>query len=64
MSWELDALSPTVLSDMIEMRVVSVRNSRLWRQEVARENGLRQQLGDLSDRWDDVHKWLEDNKES
>ena len=57
--WELDALEPTVIADLIRETVLSVRDEDVWEQaeKVEREQqGLLQQV---SDSWDDVVGYLE-----
>lgn len=43
-SWELDALSPKVISDLIEQNVLKVRNSQRWDEAVQQETEDRMQL--------------------
>ena len=57
-SWELDALSPDVLSDLIRRAVESNRDDALWQEAVAAEEQHRKLLKAVSDRWDDVTDYL------
>lgn len=53
-SWELDALDPTVLRDLVEQNVLELRDPDLWGEMVEKENQERSQLQDISDQWSDV----------
>jgi hypothetical protein len=59
-SWELDALSPTVLSNLIEREVASLRDEDQWQQDVRREKTAREQIKDVADKWDDLVAEIED----
>lgn len=49
-SWELDALDPDVLSDLVEDAVLELRNDELWEEMVEEENKgkarLQEMIGD------------------
>ena len=60
-SWELDALRPQVISDLIEDKVLEYRDPNKWVEILAKEEEEKAQLRKLSDRWDDVLTFL--NKE-
>lgn len=53
-SWELDALDPTTLSDIIRGEVLSLRDEELWSAAEEREDEERAQLREVADNWDDV----------
>lgn len=53
-SWELDALDPTVLRDLVEQNVLELRDPELWSEMEERERRERSQLEDISDQWEDV----------
>lgn len=44
-SWELDALNPTVLADLVREMVYKLRDEEVWGEDFAKEKGMR---GDLS----------------
>lgn len=46
-SWELDALSPAVISDLIEQAVLKVRDESLWDAALAREATERDMLDNI-----------------
>jgi hypothetical protein len=58
-SWELDALDPRVIARLVEGEVESLIDRELWDREIAREEGERDTLALLADRYDDVREYLE-----
>lgn len=58
-SWELDALEPSVLSDLIRDAVYEVRDVDLWAQAHEEQERERERLQTVSDRWDEVVELLE-----
>lgn len=62
-SWELDALEPRVLDDLIVNAIKQFVDMPDWREAVEREEGERQRLHDISDRFDDVIRFLDDDEE-
>jgi len=59
-SWELDALEPAVIADLIETNVLGLRDSAAWDEASAREDANRDLLRRTSDRWDEVRDFLAD----
>jgi hypothetical protein len=53
-SWELDALEPTVMAELIENTIVSLRDEDLWQEKVDEEQRGRQELQRIADHWDDL----------
>jgi hypothetical protein len=53
-SWELDALDPMVLRNLVEQNVLELRDPDLWGEMVAREEQERRQLQGVSDQWKDI----------
>lgn len=58
--WELDALSPTVLSDLIRDAVTSVRDEEEWNEALEREATEKASLQRCSDHWSEVELWLDE----
>lgn len=58
-SWELDALEPTVMADLIRTQTLAERDEEIWNWTVTREDNRKQIIIDLADRWDEVVEWLE-----
>jgi hypothetical protein len=53
-SWELDALDPATLHDLIVTEVNGLRDEDLWAEAVGRQERERRQLTAVSDRWGEV----------
>jgi hypothetical protein len=62
-SWELDALEPTVLADLVTREVLQLQDEELWDQAVEQEDAQRRYLGALSGQWDNVVKTLDLSEE-
>ena len=58
-SWELDALDPNVIQELIGAAVTEYRDEDAWRVMTERERGEREQLADVTRRWGDVLAYLE-----
>lgn len=56
-SWELDALEPNVLIQMIRDTVVGLRDNRKWGEKVAEEESHRQTLRKLHGNWESVEEF-------
>lgn len=57
-SWELDALEPKVISQLITDHVLSVRDEDAWDEAVEEQREGRKLLDLTVDRWDDVVEFL------
>ncbi len=57
-SWELDALEPSVIANLIEDAVLGQRDPEPWALAVERENEHRAGLKLAADRWSDVAAFL------
>jgi len=57
--WELDALSPTVIVDLIRNEVESLIDRRKWRAAIAHEERGRRLLAGAAENWAKVEKILE-----
>lgn len=53
-SWELDALEPRVIVDLIRDEVESLMDQDVWEESLARQVEARRQLKTVSERWDDI----------
>ena len=56
--WELDALSPTVISDLIRAEIEGLIDYRIWRSALAREKRERDMLYKAAQNWTKVEKML------
>jgi hypothetical protein len=57
-SWELDALEPTVISDLIQAEVELLRDEKQWALAIAEEKRMRKELEKVSNKWAFVQKYL------
>ena len=58
-SWELDALEPQVLADLIRTAVEAIRDDTLWQADSERIEAERTVLKAAAQRWDEVAKFLQ-----
>lgn len=58
-SWELDALDPTTIADVIETAVEQFRDPGLWAEAVEEEEEGLRLLQQAADQWEDVVGFLE-----
>lgn len=63
-SWELDALEPTVLIDLIRSSVESVMDRTKWDGRVKKQEHHRELLSEASSKWPEVATFLEGENES
>jgi hypothetical protein len=57
-SWELDALNPQVIGDLIRAAVNPLIDPKAWKADEARVAEARKTLAVAAARWDDVAQWL------
>lgn len=57
-SWELDALEPTVISNLIGFEIEALRDEDLWDEKVEEEQEHRRLLQQTSERWEEVVEML------
>lgn len=50
-SWELDALDPNTISNLISDRVMKLRDETLWQEKVALEEQHKEQLKEMASGW-------------
>lgn len=58
-SWELDALEPAFIADLIREHVLMYRDDDLWRRTVDEQEHVREKLELLSTNWNEVSDFLE-----
>lgn len=59
-SWELDALNPSTLVDLIDTAVTDLRDEELWNEAVDTERTMRSQLQRIADNFDNVNHYLDE----
>ena len=52
-SWELDALEPRVMRQLIIDAINSIRDDELWNEYLAREASEKQRLRQIADEWNE-----------
>ena len=60
--WELDALEPQVISDLIRDNVAKYRDNSIYNKVLSREQHEKELLEDLSENWDGVAENWDDIK--
>jgi hypothetical protein len=55
-SWELDALEPQYISNLIETQILAERNDELWNQLVDEQEKERKQIDKVIKQWDKITK--------
>jgi len=63
-SWELDALEPQVLSDLVRDEVLFLRDENEWNARVAEQEKEREHLSATSNRWAQVCSYLDRSDET
>lgn len=61
-SWELDALEPTVIGDLIRNNINALIDRPRWVMAQAKEESNRAALKRVSDRWDDVRDFVSEEE--
>lgn len=61
-TWELDALEPSLLLELVTRAVLKVRSKKHWDAKVKEEEKRRGELQAIADNYEDVIKWLEVNQ--
>lgn len=62
-SWELDALEPAVIAQLIRENVVAVRDEAQWNRKVDEEKTARVQLTKVSNNWEEITENLPEDEE-
>jgi hypothetical protein len=60
-SWELDALEPTVIDELIDTEIANEVDTNAWDQALEEEEGAKEVLTAISNRYDEVKDFLENN---
>ena len=53
-AWELDALEPTVLRDLVRTHVLAYRDEEKWEAKVEEEKHERSKLAAVSEKWEEL----------
>ena len=57
--WELDALDPTVIAELIRTEITGLINQEAWNEALAEEAANRALLGTVSENWALVENFVE-----
>lgn len=57
-SWELDALPPNTIADLIESEIVKRLDMDLWQREIQEEREDKETLRQVSDNWEAIQEFL------
>lgn len=63
-SWELDALDPAVLAQLVTDAILAVRDDHLWQEAEGQDESSRDRLDRVATRWADVVSFLADDDAS
>lgn len=61
-SWELDALPPESITDLITDEIQSLIFQPTWDAAVMEEDKMKQQIEDVATRWDEVRRYLKQER--
>lgn len=61
-SWELDALEPRVLVDLIRTEITELLDQDEWDRATQDDDDKRTELGRIAERYDDVTTFLQDEE--
>lgn len=62
-SWELDALEPSVLADLVRDNVNTIIDQNKWDESLDEEQTNKDRLTLVKQNWDDIATWAEENFE-
>ncbi len=62
-SWELDALEPSVINELITEEVMLLRDDELWEAAVTKEQEGKDLLNETVNRWDEVTEFLKKDED-
>jgi hypothetical protein len=60
-SWEIDALQPSVLAELVRDNILAIRDDDLWQKAVAVENEHRANLSRIAENYDEIAQFLDNN---
>jgi hypothetical protein len=61
-SWELDALRPEMLIDLIGSEIYSLLDMDLYSERREEEKAAQKKAAEVGDRWDEIEKFLEETR--
>lgn len=61
-SWELDAIRPAVMTQLVRDNIEDIRDDDAWQERIDLEKEYVQVLKDLSNDWEAAQKWVESRR--
>jgi len=61
-SWELDALEPRVIADLITKSVDALKNKKVWKEDEKRMEEEKKLLEKAAEQWDMIAQRLEEDE--
>lgn len=61
-SWELDALEPAVLAELVSARIKELRDEKAWKKKEKEKKTARENLTKTAEAWDDIVAWMKGRK--
>jgi hypothetical protein len=58
-SWELDALNPTILGELIRKHIEEIRDEDKWKEMEEKETEIKKTIGKVATKWDKVAKRID-----
>lgn len=62
-SWELDALEPNVIVELIRHEILSIRDDSAWDEVVEQEESEKEELRQIRQRYSEIRQFLDNGKE-
>lgn len=62
-SWELDALDPKVITEIVESNITKRINKKLWKAATTRQKETRDQLAGVAENWDGVVAYVDGTRD-
>ena len=61
-SWELDALEPDVMANLVRDNILAIRDDDLWNEALEEESEHELELSRLAENYDDITQFLDNNE--
>jgi hypothetical protein len=61
-SWELDALEPDVMANLVRDNILAIRDDDLWNEALDEENHHKETLSRIAENYDEIKEFLNNNE--
>ena len=61
-SWELDALEPDVMANLVRDNILAIRDDDLWNEALDEENEHKEALSRIAENYDEIEQFLDDSE--